>query len=52
MNNMVLVKYRDAGMITCTWFYIDNKQRCVSPYFDTEEEAKDWFQKIFDRDEE
>ena len=49
---MELVKYRDAGMNTYTWFYVNEKHQCISPYFDTEEEAKLWFQKVFDRSEE
>jgi hypothetical protein len=49
---MELVKYRDAGMTTYTWFYVNEKKQCISPYFDTDQEAKDWFQKVFDRTEE
>ena len=31
---MQLVRYRDAGMITHTWFYVDDKTRVmVSPFF-------------------
>jgi len=45
---MVLVKYRDAGMVTYTWFYVNEKQHCVSPFFDTEEQAQDWFNRVFD----
>ena len=36
-----LIKYRDAGMNTYTYFWtIDG--RVVSPYFDHENEAKEW----------
>ena len=31
-----LIKYRDAGMTTYTYFYIDVLGRIVSPYFDSE----------------
>ena len=49
---MELVRYRDAGMSTYTWFYINENKQCISPFFDTEQEAKDWFQKVFDGPEE
>ena len=39
---MELIKYRDAGMQTHTYFWKDEKQRTVSPFFDSEEEAKKW----------
>jgi hypothetical protein len=36
-----LIKYRDAGMNTYTYFWtIDG--RVVSPYFDHEQPAKEW----------
>jgi hypothetical protein len=36
-----LIKYRDAGMSTYTYFWtIDG--RVVSPYFDDETTAKEW----------
>lgn len=36
-----LVKYRDAGMHTYTYFWShDNK--VVSPYFNSDEEAHEW----------
>ena len=36
-----LIKYRDAGMNTYTYFWtIDG--RVVSPYFDHEKDAKEW----------
>ena len=38
---MELIKYRDAGMHTHTWFWVQNT-RVVSPYFNTEREAMDW----------
>jgi hypothetical protein len=39
---MKLVKYRDAGMSTYTYFWTDSGSRVVSPYFDSEEDAKAW----------
>ena len=45
---MELVRYRDAGMNTYTWFYVNDNQNCISPFFDTEQEAKDWLDKVFD----
>lgn len=40
---MKLVKYRDAGMHTYTFFYTYD-DKVISPYFDSEEEAKSWIQ--------
>ena len=37
-----LIKYRDAGMTTYTYFYIDVLGRIVSPYFDSEKESQKW----------
>ena len=39
---MKLIKYRDAGMSTYTYFWTDSGGRVISPYFDTEEEAQTW----------
>lgn len=39
---MELIKYRDAGLHTYTYFWIDEDQRVASPYFDIEEEAMQW----------
>ena len=36
-----LIKYRDAGMPTFTFFWAIDK-KVVSPYFDSEEQAIDW----------
>ena len=41
---MKLVKYRDAGMHTYTYFWISNDQRIVSGYFDTEQDANAWLE--------
>ena len=45
---MTLVKYRDAEMSTYTYFYVNENQRMVSPFFDSEQEALEWFDKVFD----
>ncbi len=46
MSNTVftyeLVKYRDAGMPTYTYFWVSSEKRIVSPYFNSEEEAHQW----------
>ena len=39
---MQLVKYRDAGLPTHTYFWVDQLNRVVGPYFDSEQEAQDW----------
>lgn len=37
-----LIKYRDAGMNSYTYFWKDENNHTVSPFFDTEAEALDW----------
>jgi hypothetical protein len=37
-----LVRYRDAGMPTHTYFWVNSKKQIVSPYFNSEEEAHKW----------
>ena len=37
-----LIKYRDAGMATYTYFWKDENQHTVSPFFDSEAEAMAW----------
>lgn len=39
---MTLVKYRDAGMNTYTYFWKNEEERVSSPFFDSEKEAMDW----------
>jgi len=41
-HTMKLIRYRDAGMHTHTYFWADSKHRVISPYFDREEDAKEW----------
>lgn len=42
---ITLVKYRDAGMQTYTYFWKNETNQMVSPFFDSEAEAIDWEQK-------
>ena len=50
---MQLIKYRDAEMTSYTWFYVDDcTHAMVSPFFDSEEKAKAWFERVFDGEEE
>ena len=37
-----LVKYRDSGMATYTYFWKNESGQLVSPFFDSEKEAQDW----------
>ena len=37
-----LVKYRDAGMQTYTYFWKNENNQMVSPFFDSEAEAMAW----------
>jgi hypothetical protein len=39
---MDLVKYRDAGMQTYTYFWKNENNQMVSPFFDSEAEAMAW----------
>jgi hypothetical protein len=46
---MELIKYRDAGMNSYTYFYVREGSRAViSPYFDSEKEAEDWYNKALE----
>jgi hypothetical protein len=49
---MELIRYRDAGMNTYTWFYVNDKKHCISPFFNSEEEAKAWLDEVFDTEAE
>lgn len=46
---MKLVKYRDAGMHTYTYFYVNSEDRTISPFFDTEKEAEAWLNEQIDK---
>jgi hypothetical protein len=37
-----LIKYRDAGMHTHTYFWVNDEDQVVSPYFDSERDAHTW----------
>ena len=37
-----LIKYRDAGLHSYTWFWVNENNNVVSPYFDNEEDANKW----------
>jgi hypothetical protein len=39
-----LVQYRDAGMMSFTYFWTLNTKH-IGPFFDSETEAKDWLTK-------
>ena len=39
---MELIKYRDAGMQTHTYFWKNENDQMVSPFFDSEAEAMAW----------
>ena len=39
-----LVKYRDAGMNSHTYFWKNSNNQTISPYFDSENEAHGWME--------
>lgn len=41
-EEITLIKYRDSGMHTYTYFWVTAKHTVISPYFDTEHEALEW----------
>ncbi len=41
-----LIKYRDAGLPTYTYFWVMDL-KVISPYFDTENEAMEWMKGKF-----
>jgi hypothetical protein len=41
---MELVKYRDAGMHSYTYFYKNKDNHTISPFFDSEKEAEEWLE--------
>jgi hypothetical protein len=40
--SITLVKYRDIGLTTYTWFWINEEKDLVSPFFDSQKEAESW----------
>lgn len=43
-SGLELIKYRDAGMNTYTYFWVNTRKSVVSPYFNSEKEAFDWLE--------
>ncbi len=43
---LTLVKYRDAGMNSYTYFWKNEQERVASPFFDSEKEAYDWIKQV------
>jgi len=43
---MELVKYRDAGLNTYTWFWVDERRNIRSPFFDSEDQAQEWMREL------
>lgn len=41
---MKLIRYRDWGMPTHTWFWVTNDDKIVGPYFNDEESANKWME--------
>lgn len=41
-----MVKYRDSGMHTYTYFWKNEQERVVSPFFNSEQEAWDWIKSL------
>lgn len=41
---MKLIKYRDWGMPTYTYFWVTENDTLLSPYFNSEKEATDWLE--------
>lgn len=37
-----LIKYRDSGMATYTYFWVNSNRHTISPFFDNEQDAKEW----------
>lgn len=46
---MKLIRYRDWGMTTHTWFWVTNDDKTVGPYFDDEESAKKWMEEQIEK---
>jgi hypothetical protein len=39
---MQLIKYRDWGISTHTYFWVNRNDQVLSPYFDSQEQAETW----------
>ena len=46
---MKLVQYRDAGMHTYTYFYVNEKNVTISPFFNSDKEAEQWLREQADK---
>ena len=46
---MKLVQYRDAGMHTYTYFYVNDKNVTISPFFNSDKEAETWLREQADK---
>jgi len=42
VETITLVRYRDIGMSTYTYFWITEDKNTISPYMDSKEEALQW----------
>jgi hypothetical protein len=47
MEELDLIKYRDAGMSTHTYFWVNSKKNQVSPFFDNEHDAISWSLNVY-----
>jgi hypothetical protein len=47
MEKLDLIKYRDAGMSTHTYFWVNSKKSQVSPFFDNEHDAISWSLNVY-----
>lgn len=46
---MRLIRYREAQDLEPLFLWVDDEDRTVSPYFESEEAATDWARRIYDR---
>jgi len=44
---MKLIKLREFDSVEYVYFYVDDCDRIVSPYYESEQAAKIWFKNIF-----
>lgn len=49
---LTLIKYRDAGMNTYTYFWKNPRGQIQSPFFDSDNEAKEWMNEQTRRERE
>jgi hypothetical protein len=47
MEELDLIKYRDAGMLTHTYFWVNSKKSQVSSFFDNEHDAISWSLNVY-----